>query len=243
MRDSFVFYRSFYEAIRELPRDVQGEIYTAIMEYSLYGRETENLKPIARSVFVLIKPTLDANNARYLNAKKGGAPKGRCNNPNGRGGNTQEQTENKPKTNQEQTENITYVDVDVDVDVVKKEKENEKEKKQRDQLVAKQKNEENLNRIENAFRFNAAAFASTYPQEMIEDFCNYWLEKNKSGTKFRFQLEKTWDLSKRLSRWAKNGTKFQPRQQAHRGTTLEELGNMITMQNGTMPYLPQGMLE
>lgn len=238
MRDSFVFYRSFYEAIKELPRDVQGEIYTAIMEYSLYGRETENLKPIARSVFVLIKPTLDANNARYLNAKKGGAPKGRCNNPNGRGGNTQEQTENKPKTNQEQTKNKTYVDVDVDV----LKKENEKEKKQRDQLVAKQKNEENLIRIENSFRFNAAAFATTYPQEMIEDFCNYWLEKNKSGTKFRFQLEKTWDLSKRLSRWAKNGTKFQGRSQAPRGTTLEELGNMITLQNSTMPYLPEGVI-
>lgn len=37
MRDSFVFYRSFYDAIKDLPRDVQGEIYTAIMEYSLYG--------------------------------------------------------------------------------------------------------------------------------------------------------------------------------------------------------------
>lgn len=35
-------------AIKDLPRDVQGEIYTAIMEYSLYGKETENLKPIAR---------------------------------------------------------------------------------------------------------------------------------------------------------------------------------------------------
>ena len=51
MRDSFVFYRSFYDAIKDLPRDVQGEIYTAIMEYSLYGKETENLKPIARSGF------------------------------------------------------------------------------------------------------------------------------------------------------------------------------------------------
>ena len=42
MRESFVFYRSFYDAIKDLPRDVQGEIYTAIMEYSLYGKETEN---------------------------------------------------------------------------------------------------------------------------------------------------------------------------------------------------------
>lgn len=118
MRDSFVFYRSFYEAIRDLPRDVQGEIYTAIMEYGLYGKETEQLKPIARSIFILLKPIIDANNSRHENAKKGGAPKGICNNPNGRRGKVrtnQEQTENKPRTNQEQTENLPNVDVDVDV--------------------------------------------------------------------------------------------------------------------------------
>lgn len=59
MRDSFIFYRSFYEAIRDLPRDIQGEIYTAIMEYGLYGNETESLKPIARSIFMLVKHYID----------------------------------------------------------------------------------------------------------------------------------------------------------------------------------------
>lgn len=131
MRDSFVFYRSFYEAIRDLPRDVQGEIYTAIMEYGLYGKETEQLKPIARSMFTLMKPLLDANIARHENAKKGGAPKGLCNNPNGRRGkggkSNQEQTENKPIINQEQTENKPNVNVDVNVDVNSKERESSKD--------------------------------------------------------------------------------------------------------------------
>lgn len=239
MRDSFVFYRSFYEAIRELPRDVQGEIYTAIMEYSLYGRETEQLKPIARSVFVLIKPTLDANNARYLNAKKGGAPKGICNNPNGRRRVVSEQTENKPRTNQEQTENKTYVDVDVDVF----KKENEKEKKQQDKLVAKQKNEADLVKIENSFRNNAMCQACVYPKEMIEAFCEYWLEKNKSGTKFRFQLEKTWDMTKRLARWAKNDLKFGSTKQQQRGTTLQELSSIIATQNQQERFLPKGIIQ
>lgn len=71
MRDSFIFYKSFYEAIRYQPREVQGEIYTAIMEYSLYGKETENLKPIARSIFALIQPQIDANNKKRDNGKKG----------------------------------------------------------------------------------------------------------------------------------------------------------------------------
>lgn len=93
MRDSFIFYRSFYEAIKNLPRDIQGEIYTAIMEYSLYGNETENLKPVARSIFTLIKPQIDVNNKRFNNGCKGGRPKG----------DSQTKTKEKPKQNQTKT--------------------------------------------------------------------------------------------------------------------------------------------
>lgn len=62
MNDSLIFYRSYYEALRDLPRDIQGEIYTAIMEYGLYGNETDNLKPVAKSIFTLIKPNIDRSN-------------------------------------------------------------------------------------------------------------------------------------------------------------------------------------
>lgn len=59
MRESFIFYRSFYDAIKDLPKDIQGEIYTAIMEYSLYGNETDNLKIVARSIFTIVKHQID----------------------------------------------------------------------------------------------------------------------------------------------------------------------------------------
>lgn len=71
-RDSILFYRSFYEAIRGLPKDIQLEIYTAIMEYGLNGNLAENLKPVAKGMFALIKPVLDNNNTRFENGKKGG---------------------------------------------------------------------------------------------------------------------------------------------------------------------------
>ena len=74
-RDSFLFYRSFYEAIKGLPKDIQVEIYTAIMEYALYGNLSEEMKPFAKSVFTLIKPVLDTNLQRYENGKKGGSKK------------------------------------------------------------------------------------------------------------------------------------------------------------------------
>lgn len=34
-----------------------------------------------------------------------------------------------------------------------------------------------------------------------ENFFLYWSELNKSGTKMRFELERTWDLKRRLTRW------------------------------------------
>lgn len=36
-----------------------------------------------------------------------------------------------------------------------------------------------------------------------EAFCDYWTETNKSGTKMRWELEKTWDLHLRMKRWSK----------------------------------------
>ena len=35
-------------------------------------------------------------------------------------------------------------------------------------------------------------------------FLEFWSEPNKSNTKMRFELEKTWDLSRRLKRWVSN---------------------------------------
>lgn len=70
-RESFIFYRSFYEAIRELPKDIRLEVFTAIVEYALYGKQPEDLKPFAKGMFTLIKPNIDVNNARFENGKKG----------------------------------------------------------------------------------------------------------------------------------------------------------------------------
>ena len=74
-RDSFLFYRSFYEAIKGLPRDIQLEVYTAIMEYAIYGNLSEDMKPFASSVFTLVKPVIDTNIKRYSNGKRGGRRK------------------------------------------------------------------------------------------------------------------------------------------------------------------------
>lgn len=70
-RESFIFYRSFYEAIKCMPSEVQAEIYPAICEYALFGKMPKNLSDMARGMFTLIKPNIDVNTTRYENGKKG----------------------------------------------------------------------------------------------------------------------------------------------------------------------------
>lgn len=46
-------------------------------------------------------------------------------------------------------------------------------------------------------------FIDKYKPAMLRDFFNYWSEPNKSGSKMRFELERTWDVGLRLSNWAR----------------------------------------
>ena len=53
-KESFVFYKSFYDAICDL---------------ALNGNETK-LTGVAKTIFILIKPQILANTKRYENGKK-----------------------------------------------------------------------------------------------------------------------------------------------------------------------------
>ena len=74
-RDSFLFYRSYYEAIKNLPDSTKLEVYNAVMEFGLYSNEIELHDEFARSIFTLIKPVLETNNKRFKGGKSGGRPK------------------------------------------------------------------------------------------------------------------------------------------------------------------------
>ena len=58
------------------------------------------------------------------------------------------------------------------------------------------------------FAFTLEPFLTTYGRDFLNEFFKYWTEPNKSKTKFRQELEKTWDLELRLGTWAKNDKNF-----------------------------------
>lgn len=72
MKESFIFYASFLEAIEELDDKKQLKIYKAISNFALKNSEPEGLQGIEKAIFALIKPQILANNKRFEDGKKGG---------------------------------------------------------------------------------------------------------------------------------------------------------------------------
>jgi hypothetical protein len=73
MKQSMVVYRSFYEAISELPEIDQAKAWKAVFEYGLNQSEIETTG-VTKALLMLMKPQMDANNVRYENGKRGGRP-------------------------------------------------------------------------------------------------------------------------------------------------------------------------
>lgn len=51
-------------------------------------------------------------------------------------------------------------------------------------------------------------YVKEYGSEMCLQFFNYWSELNHSGKKMRFELQKTWEVGKRLATWQNNSKSF-----------------------------------
>jgi hypothetical protein len=99
MRTYFIFYRSFYEAIADLPEANQLELYRAIFELSLNENEPE-LTGISKTVFTLIRPQIVANNQRFKNGTKAKAKRNASETEA-----KQKQTESKTEANKNKNKN------------------------------------------------------------------------------------------------------------------------------------------
>ena len=86
---------SYYDAIRPLPDEQRLALYDAIMDYAFGGKEPDDLPPILKGYFVLLRPNINSSAKRYAasvgNGKKGGRPPKR----------TQEKPEKNPAETQE----------------------------------------------------------------------------------------------------------------------------------------------
>ena len=58
------------------------------------------------------------------------------------------------------------------------------------------------------FKKSLLTFQSQYPIKLLENFFLYWSERNPNGKKMRFEMQKTFDITRRLAKWKSNETIF-----------------------------------
>lgn len=82
MKESFVFFRSFFEAIEEIDEKKQLKLYKSIANFALNNEKPTDLRGIEKAIFSLIEPQITASSKRYEVSKKcgeygklGGRPK------------------------------------------------------------------------------------------------------------------------------------------------------------------------
>lgn len=64
--------------------------------------------------------------------------------------------------------------------------------------------EEYIGKIQKQFYQSLTPFIDNFDAKELRKFYDYWSEPNKSKTKIKWQLERTWDTKKRLDRWMNN---------------------------------------
>lgn len=83
MKESFVFYLTHYEAIKNLSVTDKGLLFDAICNYAFKGEMNNNLPPVVSMAFMFIKQQLDRDLIKYnsvvernrVNGSSGGRPK------------------------------------------------------------------------------------------------------------------------------------------------------------------------
>ncbi len=69
-KESFVFYRSFFEALQDLKDKERLKVYDAICDLALNENDTK-LTGIAKTIFTLIRPQILSNTKKYKDGQKG----------------------------------------------------------------------------------------------------------------------------------------------------------------------------
>lgn len=201
MKESFILYKSFYEPIKGLSSEDKGNLLDAIFQYQIEGFEPPNTSQIYMA-FLFFKNQFRLDNEKYLSVVE-------RNKSNGiKGG--------RPPKQETQTNPNNPVGFS---EPKKADNDNDNEKGN-----GKVKEKVKVNDIEERklkFASTLQIFLPQYGREVLNEFYGYWTEPNKSNTKFRQELEKTWDLNRRLERWTKRDfNKSKPTQ-----SKLESMAN------------------
>ena len=185
MQESMIFYKSFLDGVKALPKEAQLEALIAILEYA-FTEEEQNPQGLAKIPYLMAKPQIDANNKRKSDGTKGGRPK-----TSGSGNKKPVVSENKNHRLSEkkpvvsETENHTLQNEKPNDNVNDNVNDNENDNVNENERAHAREEQKRTYGIYNNVRLTDGemqALIDNYPddyQHMIENLSNYMKEKGK----------------------------------------------------------------
>lgn len=109
-RNQFTFYKSYYDAIQELPKRDQSALILAICAYAIYETPPKGLSIAAHTAFKLIKPTLDSGRKKAESGSLGGSVRPSNTQANGK------QNGSKTEANRKQGESAREKEIEKEIE-------------------------------------------------------------------------------------------------------------------------------
>ncbi len=80
-------------------------------------------------------------------------------------------------------------------------------------VINKKESKPSLETRSLAFKETLRPFINKFGVDMVKNFYGYWSEPNQTKTKMLFEMQKTWDTSRRLETWSKRESSFNTKQE------------------------------
>lgn len=208
-KKSFIAYADWKDIFDELPDEDAGKLIKHIFKYvNDENPETESI--LIKAVFANIKSTLKRDLDKWEKQLKQRSEAGKASAESRR--NKSNEINDRSTTVEIRQRNLTdNVNVNVSVNDI----ENEKPIDTLKNIIVAEKKEklplEDLKFRKLKFSNTLQPFLETYGKDFLNEFYSYWTEtvNNKSKNKFRQELERTWDLERRLKTWERNNKKYE----------------------------------
>lgn len=184
-KKSFILYADLIHTVDKLPDDKAGILFKHLLKYVNDENPTTN-DLIVEIAFEPIKHQLKRDLKKFEEIKEKRSEIGRI------GGLKSAEQRTKTKQNEPNEAIASFAQANQAVNDTVTVTVNDTVKKN------------NIEERKLKFADTLKPFLSTYGRDMLSDFYKYWTEPNKSGTKFKQEMQKTWDVSRRLETWSRN---------------------------------------
>jgi len=201
-KKSFVLYADLIHTVKKMPKEKAGELFLTILSY------VNDEQPVVDDilvdlVFEPIKRQMKRDLVAYEAKKKQWSEAGKASAEAKKAAKEAEEKRSK-EINEASTKvnDVKNSSTDSTVNVTDTVNVNVNE------TVNKKKEDIDVRKLK--FADTIKPFSEKYGKDLCNSFYKYWTEPNKSNTKFRAELEKTWDVERRLENWARNDKNFKP---------------------------------